>query len=95
MKDVNIFLLNLNCFHVTGDCKNGVCYCHAGFAGDDCSLSKSSIPDVFFAPFCDVSEEECGNAEIYGNGFIKSDDLTCIYQPAEVSVAVVYVFCSS
>lgn len=69
---------------IVGDCRNGVCYCHSGFAGDDCSLSKSAIPDVLFAPFCDVSTEQCGNAEIYGNGFIKSDDLICTYQPAEV-----------
>ena len=63
--------------------------CYRGFAGEDCSLSMSSIPNVYFTPFCDVYTQTCDSAKIYGDGFVHSKELTCTFQPAEVLLLIV------
>ncbi|XP_067939850.1 von Willebrand factor D and EGF domain-containing protein-like [Watersipora subatra] len=68
-----------------GDCIDGECVCFTDYAAEDCSLKKSDIPNVYFTPPCDVATEACDIAEVYGDGFVKSTDLICTFQPVEVS----------
>ncbi|KAF6038677.1 hypothetical protein EB796_003006 [Bugula neritina] len=68
-----------------GQCKNGECVCNPGYVSEDCSLSISTIPDVYFAPFCDVATEVCNTANVFGEGFINSSQITCSFQPAQIN----------
>nr|XP_022298071.1 von Willebrand factor D and EGF domain-containing protein-like [Crassostrea virginica] len=53
-----------------GNCTNVSCVCHAGFIGMDCSIEKSTPPEVFLLPYeglCDTSSSgSCQQIHIIG-----------------------------
>ncbi|XP_060080899.1 von Willebrand factor D and EGF domain-containing protein-like [Ylistrum balloti] len=69
-----------------GNCTSGLCICHDGFFGSDCSLERDSIPVVLpGGSTCSINEKACRNFFISGSNFLNLN-LTCRAQPLKVYV---------
>ncbi|XP_013390349.1 uncharacterized protein LOC106158796 [Lingula anatina] len=56
------------------------CECYPGFVSSDCSISRDTIPDLFYMPtngLCDISQRPCLETPVYGGPFVQSSNLSC------------------
>ncbi|XP_048577280.1 von Willebrand factor D and EGF domain-containing protein isoform X3 [Nematostella vectensis] len=63
-----------------GNCSNSTCICEEGFTSLDCSLSINTVPEllgIHDGGLCDIRRRPCKKTNIFGDGFIPSENLTC------------------
>ncbi|XP_013404315.2 von Willebrand factor D and EGF domain-containing protein-like [Lingula anatina] len=56
------------------------CECYPGYVSSDCSISRDTIPDLYYMPtngLCDISQRPCLETPVYGGPFVQSSSLSC------------------
>ncbi|XP_023930523.1 von Willebrand factor D and EGF domain-containing protein isoform X3 [Lingula anatina] len=56
------------------------CECYPGYVSSDCSISRDTIPDLYYMPtngLCDISQRPCLETPVYGGPFVQSSNLSC------------------
>ena len=84
-------------------CFEGMCTCHDGFFGSDCSVeiragedgspSRTTIPRTSSLGnygLCNVRAKPCRDVVVLGDGFVNHPGLTCIYETYKVSTGTVF-----
>ena len=75
----------------------GVCHCHPGYVGGNCSFLRSALPQPYHTAvkhsgLCEVSaRSNCRDIFVSGQGFIDSSYLSCHIQSVEVGRLCGYV----
>ncbi|XP_041368567.1 uncharacterized protein LOC121382945 isoform X2 [Gigantopelta aegis] len=76
-----------------GSCRDGVCDCHEGYAGPDCSINLSAPPSVEAireGGWCDLSAGACSTwVYIYGENFYESASLTCYFKSIQIQSVLI------
>ncbi|XP_048578079.1 von Willebrand factor D and EGF domain-containing protein [Nematostella vectensis] len=63
-----------------GNCSNSTCICDKGYTAADCSMSINTIPElmgIYDGGLCDKRKRPCKKTNIFGDGFLDSENLTC------------------
>ncbi|XP_062606901.1 mucin-2-like [Saccostrea cucullata] len=62
-----------------GQCNAGICTCHEGFAGSDCSFDSSEPPQITGTSydFCDQRSHECNALYFQGSYFLENMGAVC------------------
>lgn len=66
----------------------GICQCEPGFAGHDCSVDVTLVPQHLIVSgrgYCDLASGPCHAVKVYGNAFVKSSTLKCKFHWVQVS----------
>ncbi|KAK6167129.1 hypothetical protein SNE40_021227 [Patella caerulea] len=69
-----------------GWCRDGICRCNPGYAGDDCSVASSRPPQVIYINgngICDVDRRPCGVAILIVDNFMETPDTICQLREVE------------